>query len=140
MLAPDIVGFGYTDRPDGFAYTRQNWVDHLLGLLDALQVPTVSLVGNSFGGALALWLATTHPVRVHRLVLMGSAGILHPTLLVHGRDDQVIPLTTSLRLHHLISNSELHVFRRCGHWVQIEADTRFVELVDAFLTRRTPGR
>jgi len=65
VLAPDIVGFGYTDRPDGFAYTRQNWVDHLLGFLDALHLTKVSLVGNSFGGALALWLASTHPERIH---------------------------------------------------------------------------
>lgn len=216
VIAPDIVGFGYTDRPDGFRYTRQNWVDHLLGLLDALELPRVSLIGNSFGGALALWLASTHPERVHKLVLMGSTGVSfpltpgldavwgyepsepamadvmnyfaydtsritddlvrlryqasarpgiadayrrmfpaprqagidalalrddelngipHPTLILHGRDDQVIPLQTSLRLHELIGDSELHVFGRCGHWVQIEAGDRFVDLVDTFLSR-----
>jgi len=216
VLAPDIVGFGYTDRPGDFAYTRENWVEHLVGFLDALDLRTVSLVGNSFGGALALWLASRHPERVHRLVLMGSAGvefeltegldavwgyqpsveamgrvmnffahdrsritddlvklrydasvrpgvaeafsamfpaprqdgvralavgddaiaaIPHPTLLVHGRDDRVIPLEASLTLNWLIDHSELHVFGQCGHWVQIEAGDRFVELVDGFLNR-----
>ncbi len=57
-----------------------------------------------------------------------------PGLLVHGRDDRVIPLQTSLRLHQLINDSEQHVFGQCGHWVQIGADKRFVELVDVFLT------
>jgi pimeloyl-ACP methyl ester carboxylesterase len=78
VLAPDIAGFGYTDRPHDFTYTRENWVEHLLGFLDALDLQTVSLVGNSFGGALALWLASRHPRRVDRLVLMGrmSGGAL----------------------------------------------------------------
>jgi pimeloyl-ACP methyl ester carboxylesterase len=78
VLAPDIVGFGYTDRPDGFTYDRASWVGHLLGLLDALDVPRVSIIGNSFGGALALWLAGTRPERVEKLVLMGSAGVSFP--------------------------------------------------------------
>jgi 2-hydroxymuconate-semialdehyde hydrolase len=33
-----------------------------------------SMVGNSFGGALASSIAVTVPERVHRLVLMGSVG------------------------------------------------------------------
>jgi pimeloyl-ACP methyl ester carboxylesterase len=62
-------------------------------------------------------------------------AIPHPTLVVHGRDDRVIPLQTSLTLNRLIDHSELHVFGRCGHWVQIEAGDRFVPLVDDFLHR-----
>src|SRR3954447_20339151 len=61
--------------------------------------------------------------------------ISQKTLVVHGRDDRVIPLQTSLRLNQLIDNSEMHVFGRCGHWVQIEAGERFAALVDGFLHR-----
>ena len=56
------------------------------------------------------------------------------TLIVHGRDDKVIPLDTSLRLMHLIDRSQLHVFGRCGHWVQIERAGDFARLVDDFLS------
>ncbi len=57
----------------------------------------------------------------------------HETLLVHGRDDQVIPAATSLRLLELIDRSQLHVFGRCGHWVQIEQAAPFNALLRTFL-------
>jgi pimeloyl-ACP methyl ester carboxylesterase len=61
-------------------------------------------------------------------------GIGHDTLIVHGRDDRVIPLATSLRLLELISASRLHIFGRCGHWVQIEHASAFNRLVAEFLS------
>jgi pimeloyl-ACP methyl ester carboxylesterase len=56
------------------------------------------------------------------------------TLIVHGRDDQVIPVTNSYRLLDLIPNSQLHFFARCGHWVQIEHTTSFNALAHSFLS------
>lgn len=214
VLAPDILGFGYTDRPAGQRYDLDAWTAHLVGFLDTLGLDRVSVVGNSFGGALALSLATRHPERVDRMVLMGSVGVefpltpaldavwgfepslasmrellgvfaydrslvdeelararlaaatrpgVHeaysamfpvprqrsiramtvdeelirgigqPTLIVHGRDDRVIPVDNSLRLHELIDGSRLHLFDRCGHWVQIEHAETFNRLVADFL-------
>lgn len=77
-LAPDMVGFGFTDRPADVVYGMETWTGHLLAVLDALELERVSLVGNSFGGALALRLAADQPERVDRLVLMGSAGLSWP--------------------------------------------------------------
>lgn len=214
VIAPDILGFGYTERPDDVTYDLATWTEHLVGLLDALGLEQVAIVGNSFGGALALNVAVHHPERVSRLVLMGAAGVpfeitegldrvwgfepslanmidlmdlfaydksrltedlakirleaatrpgvheafsamfpaprqrsvealtvpdqyirelTQPTLVLHGRDDEVIPLSTSLRLHELIEQSELHVFGQCGHWVQIEHADGFARLVTDFL-------
>ena len=222
VYAPDMVGFGFTERPDGIDYSMRTWVDQLVAFLDALDLERVSLVGNSFGGALALRLAVEHPERVHRLVLMGAAGVdfpltegldavwgyepsvenmrrlldifahnrelvtdelaevryrasvepgvqesfsamfpaprqrwvealatpeeriaalPHETLIVHGRDDRVIPLENSTRLLGLIERSELHVFGRCGHWTQIERAAEFNALLARFLTAPTgPAR
>ncbi len=215
IIAPDMAGFGFSERPDGYQYTMDNWVAQAIGLLDALGIGKADLVGNSFGGALALALTIRHPERVGRLVLMGSVGvpfeitegldavwgytpsfenmrrimdyfawdrslvsdelarlryeasirpgfqesfaamfpaprqrwvdamtspdaairaIEHETLIIHGRDDQVIPMATSLALHERISRSQLHVFGRCGHWTQIEHAARFARLVADFLS------
>jgi 2-hydroxymuconate-semialdehyde hydrolase len=57
----------------------------------------------------------------------------HETLIIHGREDQVLPLSNSIRLNALISRSQLHVFGRCGHWTQIEHAARFAQLVGNFL-------
>ena len=57
----------------------------------------------------------------------------HQTLILHGREDAIVPWRISQRFHELIPNSELHVFGHCGHWTQIEKRERFVELVIPFL-------
>lgn len=79
-IALDMVGFGFTDRPEGFQYSVDAWVEHLLGFLDALGLDKVDLVGNSFGGAISLATAIRQPDRVRRIVLMGSGGIKGPIM------------------------------------------------------------
>ncbi|NMM14517.1 MAG: alpha/beta fold hydrolase [Rhodoferax sp.] len=215
VIAPDMVGFGFSERPAGIRYNLDTWVAQAIGLLDALEIDCADLVGNSFGGGLALALAIRHPTRVRRLVLMGAAGVSfpitpgldavwgyqpsianmrklldvfafdrtlmtdelaelrykasiqpgfqeafetmfpaprqngvdalasreediralpHETLVVHGREDKVLPLSNSLTLAQWISRSQLHVYGRCGHWTQIEHAARFNQLVENFLS------
>jgi 2-hydroxymuconate-semialdehyde hydrolase len=216
VLAPDVLGFGYSDHPDGITYGKDVWVEHLIAFLDAKGVRTCHIVGNSMGGGLALALAVRRPDLVDRMVLMGSSGlpfpitpgleavwgyepgreamrtliaeyfaydrsiasdslvelryaasiqpgfqesysrmfppprqngvndlatpvedlkrIAAPTLLVHGREDKVIPLAVSYDLLALLPNAQLHVFGHCGHWTQIERMAEFNAIVDAFLS------
>ena len=84
VVAPDMVGFGYTERPAGQRYDMDAWVAQAVGVLDALDLERTDLVGNSFGGALALALTLRHPQRVRRLVLMGSVGV--PFAITPGLD------------------------------------------------------
>lgn len=213
-IAPDMVGFGFSDRPANVRYDMDTWIGQAVGLLDALGIDQTDLVGNSFGGAVALALAIRHPRRVSRLVLMGAVGVPfsitpgldavwgytpsikamrglldlfaydrrlvndelaqmryqasirpgfqesfsamfpaprqrwvdamaspeaairalpHPTLVIHGREDRVIPLSNSLTLAQWIANSQLHVYGHCGHWTQIEHAASFAQLVGNFL-------
>jgi pimeloyl-ACP methyl ester carboxylesterase len=215
VLAPDMVGFGFSERPRNIQYGVQTWADQVVGLMDTLELPTAHLVGNSFGGAIALRIATQHPDRVGKLVLMGSMGVPFPiteglervwgyqpsfenmrkvldvfaysrdlvndelaevryrgsiqpgfqesfaamfpaprqrwveamctpeddirrlphrTLIIHGREDQVIPVQTSLRLMELIDNADLSVFSHCGHWSMIERTTDFNRNVSEFFS------
>jgi 2-hydroxymuconate-semialdehyde hydrolase len=62
-------------------------------------------------------------------------SLTQPTLIMHGREDVIVPLTVSQRYNAVIPNSELHVFGHCGHWTQIEKKDRFIELVIPFLKR-----
>lgn len=55
-----------------------------------------------------------------------------PTLLLHGREDRVIPLACSYRLLELVPDAQLHVFGRCGHWTQVERAADFNELCALF--------
>ena len=212
VLAPDMAGFGFSDKPGN--YSMEGWVQQLDAFLTALQLDKVSLVGNSFGGGLALAFAARWPERVDKLVLMGSMGVTfpitegldrvwgyeasienmrsvldffafdrtlvndelaelrfrasiepgmqeafssmfpaprqrwvesmttpleqiaalpHETLIIHGRDDRVIPLDNAWQLLQVINRAQLHVFGRCGHWTQIEHAKAFNNLLLGFL-------
>lgn len=63
ILAPDLAGFGYTRVPAGTTYTREVWLRQIVDFLDAMGVERTSVVGNSFGGPMALALAIAHPER-----------------------------------------------------------------------------
>ncbi len=210
VLAPDIAGFGYTERKPDQQYDLDFWVRHLTEWMDAVGVKKARFVGNSFGGALTVAIAARQPQRVERFVLMGAAGvdfeltpaleavwgyepsienmrkvvmsfaydaammtddlvrsryeasvrpgyqesfsrmfaaprqrhiqalatpeddirkITQPALILHGRDDAVVPPSNSLKFHSLLKNSDLHMFGKCGHWTQIERKDDFTRLV-----------
>jgi 2-hydroxymuconate-semialdehyde hydrolase len=57
-----------------------------------------------------------------------------PALIVHGREDRVIPLLSSQKLLHVLDNAQLHVFGHSGHWTQLEHPAAFNRLVRDFLT------
>jgi 2-hydroxy-6-oxonona-2,4-dienedioate hydrolase len=57
-----------------------------------------------------------------------------PTLLIWGADDRFVPAEVGFRFLRMIQGSELHVFSRAGHWVQVEHAERFNRLVIDFLS------
>ena len=215
IIVPDLVGFGFTQTPADFEFRfLDSWVEQVLAVLDALKVERTHIVGNSFGGSLALWLARAAPERTGRLVLMGTGGWPAPVgpelaalwdykpspeamrnamsvmaynqslvteelvqmryrgtlregaqavfervfpkphqrwldaqvlpiaalqamenevLLIHGRDDRVVPASVSWNLHQHLPNSQLHTISKCGHWTMVEHAARFWQLVENFL-------
>lgn len=58
-----------------------------------------------------------------------------PTLLIHGREDKIIPVASSVELQKAIPDADLHVFCKCGHWAQIERLDEFNQLALDFARR-----
>lgn len=216
VVAPDLVGFGWTQRTDGFDYTLDAWVDQLCAVLDDLGLASVMLVGNSLGGAIALSLAARDPQRIQRMVTMGTVGSPHaitpalelvwgyepsaaameallrampfdpsvvtpalldgrveasqrpgwqasframfphplqgaldamtvtpevlarialPVLLLHGREDPVIPAEGSWRIAQALPDAELLVYPQVGHVPSVECPARYADAVTGFLSR-----
>ena len=217
VIALDCPGFGFSGRkPDGLD-SMPVWIEHFFAFLDALGLPKVSLVGNSFGGSLSLAVAATAPGRVEKLVVMGApcgkfkiteglraagtyvpshenlkvmlqrfpfnksmvtdemvakrlaassapdsltayralvpasvlaegsdaiisgvpekvvAKLRQPILVLHGRDDEVVPVELGLRIFMSAPNAQFHGFASCGHWVQVERREQFLHTALAFL-------
>ncbi len=68
-LAPDLLGLGDTETPDGADWSLPAQAATVLGLLDTLGLREVAVVGHDQGGAIAQLLAARHPERISRLVL-----------------------------------------------------------------------
>lgn len=75
VIAPDLLGYGASSKPEGIDYTLDLFADTLLDALDQAGVGRATFVGNSLGGAVALRIALDQPDRVRRLVLMAPGGI-----------------------------------------------------------------
>ncbi|MDZ8079839.1 MAG: alpha/beta fold hydrolase [Nostoc sp. SerVER01] len=73
--AVDLLGFGFTDRISGIAYSPTAIKTHLYYFWKSLINQPVILVGASMGGATAIDLALTYPEIVKKLVLIDSAGL-----------------------------------------------------------------
>ncbi|MFJ8067023.1 alpha/beta fold hydrolase [Psychrobacillus sp. NPDC096426] len=216
VLAPDILGYGYTDHPEEMPKTLAGWmrerVNQVLAMMDELGIEKAHIAGNSMGGALTMHLLMAAPERFDRVSLMGSAGGLsstatvevmrmigfykdptitsfknllkwfvydesligdqldtivkerfeevmrpevrrsyesffavppvdfnvppsalrridHPVLIAHGREDRFVLPESSVYLQQYIPNSQLHIFDKCGHWVQVERKDSYSKLL-----------
>ena len=65
---------------------------------------------------------------LHRLKDYGK-----PILIVWGREDRIIPVSHAYRAAEVLSDCQVHIIPRCGHWPQLERPEEFVPLVHRFL-------
>jgi len=78
MLAVNLPGFGGSQTPKR-PFSVDDYADIVAELLRKLELQGVAVVGHSFGGAVAIALATSSPELVSRLVLVGAAGVREVT-------------------------------------------------------------
>lgn len=81
IIAFDLPGFGESDKPD-VAYSLEFFEETVGGLIEALGLEPVALVGHSLGGLIAGAYAAAHPERVRFLGLIDPAGFLRSPALV----------------------------------------------------------
>src|SRR5687767_7492976 len=79
VIAPDLLGYGYSAKPRNFEYTIGAQARMLDKLLDQLELAQVTLVGSSYGGAIAASIALDYATRVKKLVLVGAVTNNEPT-------------------------------------------------------------
>lgn len=220
VVAVDLLGFGYSEKPSWFDYSISSQARVISRFMNRLGIGRATVLGSSYGGAVAATLALDYPERVEKLVLVDTVcndnlkshpilklaaipgigeaitpflvdsrafqryrmrgtlaranhalitderveGILrpltaadahrsllatsrawaagrierdahlinHPTLIIWGEDDKVIPLEDGRRLHDAILNSRLVVLHDCGHVPQEEKSDIFTEIVVEF--------
>ncbi len=220
VIAADLIGFGYSEKPSWFDYSIQSQARMISRLMDTLGIGRATIVGSSYGGAVALNLALDYTARVEKLVLVdavcnddaknhpvlrlasirgvgevltpfladsklflrrrmhgtlakanhhlitpdriasvrrplnaadGHRSLLatsrawdanrleqdahlinHPTLIIWGDQDTVVPIKNGHKLHQEMLNSRFVILNDCGHVPPEEKTDVFVELVSEF--------
>jgi pimeloyl-ACP methyl ester carboxylesterase len=220
VIAVDLIGFGFSEKPRWFDYSIQSQSQMISRFMNRLGIGRATVIGSSYGGAVALNLALDEPAMVEKLVLvdavinddvknhpilklaslpgLGEAltpflidsktflryrmqgtiakanhhmitddrissirrplyaadahhsilatarnwnatrierdleQINHPTLIIWGDCDRVIPIRNGYTLHRDILNSRFVILKNCGHVPQEEKSEIFTDLVSEF--------
>ena len=72
VIALDLPGYGYSEKPRDAAYTIEAQARAVIGLMDCLKVDKAIITGASYGGAIAATVALDYPERVEKLILIGA--------------------------------------------------------------------
>ena len=72
VIAIDLVGFGFTEKPSWFDYTINAQARMIERFMDRMGIGRAVVAGNSYGGAVAATLALDYPERVEKLVMVAS--------------------------------------------------------------------
>lgn len=73
LYAPDLIGFGQSDRSKD-SYYLSDFSEFILGFVEALGLEQPVLVGHSFGGRICLEVALGRPEKARKLVLVDTVG------------------------------------------------------------------
>ena len=78
VYAIDLWGFGYSERLPTMEYSFPLYGKQVKGFMEALGIPKATLVGQSMGGGISVYLAANFPEIVDRLILLAPAVIPYP--------------------------------------------------------------
>ncbi len=73
-IAPDHIGMGLSEKPEGYAYTLQTRIADLEALASSLELSKIHLVVHDWGGAIGMGFAGRHPEKIGRIVILNTAA------------------------------------------------------------------
>lgn len=74
VVAVDLIGFGFSDKPAWFDYTIASQARIIERLMNVIGIGKATIIGSSYGGAVAATLALDYAERVEKLVLVGAVA------------------------------------------------------------------
>jgi pimeloyl-ACP methyl ester carboxylesterase len=78
VIAIDLPGYGYSEKPSHARYTIDEQAHAVVSVMNQLGINTATIIGASYGGAIAATIALDYPERVDRLVLVGTVSSDEP--------------------------------------------------------------
>lgn len=79
IYAVDLRGFGQSDKPAQYVYSMPQYAEDIVAFMDAVGLPSASLLAHSMGSMIAQTVAFSAPDRVEKLVLASTMTHMHET-------------------------------------------------------------
>ncbi len=121
VLAFDLRGRGLSDKPDA-GYEMVDHAEDILGAMDGLAIDSAIVGGHSFGGLLTYYLASHHPERVSRAIVMDAPSEVDPTII-----EQIQPSLDRLETTYSSWDEYLAAVRRMPYYEGWEWDEFLTE-------------
>lgn len=136
VIAIDLLGFGYSEKPSWFDYSIQAQARMISRFMNRIGIGRATVVGSSYGGAVALNLTLDYPEKVEKLVLSDAVCNNepkdHPILKIvslPGLGEALTPFLVDSKAflryrmqntlapanHHMITEDRLESIRRPLH-------------------------
>ncbi|MEO6051861.1 MAG: alpha/beta hydrolase [Pyrinomonadaceae bacterium] len=133
VIAIDLLGFGYSEKPSWFDYSIQSQARQVSRFMNRLGIGRATVVGSSYGGAVALNLTLDYPEAVEKLVLVDA--VINDDLKAHpvlrlasfpGIGEAITPFLSDSKIflryrmrgtlaranHHMITDERIESIRR----------------------------
>lgn len=133
VIAVDLIGFGYSEKPSSFDYSIRSQARMVSRFINRLGIGRAIIVGNSYGGAVALEMTLDYPETIDKLVLVdpvtNNEPRDHPLLRLaafRGIGEVITPFIADSKFflrhrmrgtiaranHHLITEERMQAIRR----------------------------
>ncbi len=121
VYAIDMIGHGFTDKPDDEDYELPVYTKHLKDFMDAAGIESAYVSGESLGGWVAAWFAWEYPDRVSKIILNTSGGLsMYPEVM-----DRIRTLTMAA-----VQNPTKEVVRKRLEFLMLDPQDVTDELVE----------
>lgn len=127
VLALDMVGHGYTGRPD-IGYDVGDYAAHVVDVLDAAGIERAHVSGESLGAMVAAWTGIAHPERVDRVV-MNTGTLARPDADGQAQLDDLEQRTLALAREGITREKVRHRM----NWLVAEPERMTEEMIDVRL-------
>ncbi len=142
-ISVDMPGWGQSKAWSAEPLYPAAAVSIVVAILDSLGCATASLMGKSWGGAVALETALQQPQRITHLILTAPAfrdlarlaGLTQPVLLAWAEDDPAIPFHYAAQLKDALPHCQLETYPTGGHSAAPNNAANFAPKAIHFLQR-----
>lgn len=96
VIAPDHIGYGFSDKPTDYSYTLGNQIKNLETFIEKKGLKNITLIMHDWGGAFAMGYAVRHAENIKRLIFLNTGAFTIPEEINNNKPWQLLMVRTPI--------------------------------------------